>query len=209
MSSEPRSGRRWFQFSLRALLILILVVASFFAGLTYRDELNRRLRAEVEQAKAEVEEANRKVLLEQLGAQMAKSEAVGVILEAQLKILNQEGQDDQMQRAATLDHLNELLRKVMKPAKMVPDLPDWINAAKLQSVPGVKLQSPSEFWRSFQSDGDAFQSDDETPTAPIQEPKTKPEFQFDELLIDRTIGCASGSAAWPQSISISRSKRYL
>ena len=179
MSSEPRPHRRWFQFSLRTLLILMLVVASFFAGLTYRDELNRRLRAEVEQAKAEVEEANRKVFMEQLRAEMAKGEAMSVILQAQLEILNQEGQDVQMKRLSSLDRLNELLGKVF---------PDWIDAAKRQAVRAIRLQSPSEFWRSFQSDRDAFQRDDKTPTAPIQEPRTKPEIQFDELLIDRTIG---------------------
>ena len=53
MSSESRPDRRWFQFSLWSLMFLMSVTASYFAGLAYHRDVIRRLRADLEQAKAE------------------------------------------------------------------------------------------------------------------------------------------------------------
>lgn len=52
MSFIRRPRRRWFQFGLRWLMILTMIIASFFVGLTYQRKVNERLRAEIEAAKA-------------------------------------------------------------------------------------------------------------------------------------------------------------
>ena len=85
MSSEARPPRRWLQFSRRSMFILALVVASFCAGVTYQREVRQRLRAELKQAKAETENANRRATFERLRREMARIEAERRLLQTQIK----------------------------------------------------------------------------------------------------------------------------
>jgi hypothetical protein len=67
MNEPTRQSRRprWFQFSLRALLVLMLVVAAYFAGFTTSEKLaekamreaNEKAAVELERTAAELEEA--------------------------------------------------------------------------------------------------------------------------------------------------------
>lgn len=168
MLFKARPGRRWFQFSLRALMISTLIAASFCGGLVYQREVNQRLRAQVEQAKAEVDWANRKVLLERLAADRVKADALGVVLEARGELLKAQLKDNEAARMAAISQLNTLLDKLSK--------------MTLEPVREIRLE-PRTFWQKFQ-----LNKDKPPDSAPIQLPKMNPDLQFDQPLIDRRIG---------------------
>lgn len=186
MLFKARPGRRWFQFSLRALMISTLIAASFCGGLVYQREVNQRLRAQVEQAKAEVEEANRQLRLEKLHAALAKTQAWGVVLDAQSQLFTAQMKDIPL---ATRDEASRRLEELFqKTSKWIVDAadPSQDSAGKPlpQIVPASQLDSRA-FWQLFQINNKRVNGDGERPT---ESPKTRPELQFDEPLIDRTIG---------------------
>jgi len=185
MSPEARPGRRWFQFSLRALMVLMLVAASFCGGVVYQREVNERLRAQVEQAKAEVEEANRQLRLEKLRAALAKTQAFGVVLDAQSQLFIAQLKDTPTGRDESSKRLEELFQKTSKWIVDAADsLQDSAGKSLPQIVPASHLDSRA-FWQLFQINSKRPHGDDQRPT---ESPKTRPEMQFDEPLIDRTIG---------------------
>ena len=117
MSSESRPGRRWFQFSLRALLILALIAGIAFAALRYKREVEL-LHAKLEQAKAERDLANQtlsefEMLVEFQRSEIAltKREAKAAIREMRRELDNALRQDKQFDRDAFFNRFDAILEK--------------------------------------------------------------------------------------------------
>lgn len=200
MSSQIRPRRRWFQFSLRWLMVLTLVAASFFAGLTYQREMNRRLRDEVERAKATIELEKQLTEVANLAARFhqlvseeqkqetkyAKREAATAIRELHRELLHAMQQDAPKERDAALSRLEKLME--IKQGLMANEdgslqTPSITRA--YQEPPAFLPQSARDFWRSFRPGGNPPPDGEK---APIKKPRAIPEIQFDQPSIDRTIG---------------------
>jgi hypothetical protein len=73
--TEPNLKFRWFQFSLRALLVLMLVVAAYFAGFATSQKLaERAIQKAREDAAAQLEVAQKNAEIAQIRA--AEAEAI-------------------------------------------------------------------------------------------------------------------------------------
>ena len=72
--TKQRRNMRWFQFSLRTLLVLILVVAAYFAGFSTARKLDEKaMRDAGEKAAAELASAQRAALVAEQQAAAARS----------------------------------------------------------------------------------------------------------------------------------------
>jgi hypothetical protein len=59
---SPRPRRRWFQLSLRTLLLFMVLVCTFFAGRASRDRELNRLRAETEADRAQAQTSQQQII---------------------------------------------------------------------------------------------------------------------------------------------------
>jgi seryl-tRNA synthetase len=180
MSSEPRSRRRWLQFSIRSMFVLALVVAAFCAGLTYQREVQQRLRAEIKQAKAEIEIANRRVAIERLRGEMATFEAERRALQAQFEAIRSRQQAAQ-----------EILNAKLEAARSRWQASQEIIKAKLIEIRDLRREIKEteaalrKARNRYYSDGmPAIPGDD----FPMPKPSPPSSFEFDQPLLDRTIG---------------------
>jgi septal ring factor EnvC (AmiA/AmiB activator) len=162
MSSEPRSRRRWLQFSIRSMFVLALVVAAFCAGLTYQRGVQERLRAEIKQAKAEIEIANRRVAIERLRGEMARVEAERRALQAQIEATRSRWQASQEVIKAKLIEIRSLRREIKETEAALRKARNRYYSDGMPAIPG-----------------DDF---------PMPKPSPPSSFEFDQPLLDRTIG---------------------
>jgi hypothetical protein len=229
MSTEARPRRRWLQFSLRSLLVLTLVVASFCAGVTYQREVRQRLRAELEQAKSETENANRRATLERLNGELARIEAEQAqlkfrivqieiertALEGDLKTIKTRGKATRDDFDAIINALRLRIEAALSPSApfkppgslFAPRLIPTSARLKMEAVlkpsapfkpPGglfaprlvhasapSDLRNPSKNFQFRGGEGKPSLPDDDFP---IPKPKPRSSFDFDQPLLDRTIG---------------------
>jgi hypothetical protein len=77
MNTRPDPRSRLFQFSLKSVFILILVVAAFFGGMTVKQRQMEVIMAEAEQARAEAQlQAEKALYAEQLAVAQALRNSV-------------------------------------------------------------------------------------------------------------------------------------
>jgi hypothetical protein len=77
MSTRPDARRRLFQFSLKSVFILILVVAAFFGGMAVKQRQMEMTMAEAEQTRAEAQlQAAKALYAEQLAVAQALGNSV-------------------------------------------------------------------------------------------------------------------------------------
>ncbi|HUE73870.1 MAG TPA: hypothetical protein VMP01_23520 [Pirellulaceae bacterium] len=82
MDSRDYQPRRWLQFSLRTLFVLMLVVASFFGG---RESMRPVIRAERDKARRDFELAERERALAELSLYMAQRQQAQIEFQRLLK----------------------------------------------------------------------------------------------------------------------------
>lgn len=179
MSCEPRPRRRWFQFSLWSLMFLMSVTASYFAGLAYHRDVIRRLRADLEQAKAEQArlrvEKQWAIIKKQVSSRIEDSEADFI-----------RAKEEQAEAGAILDNVKSLGRDIeAKARRRARSAAPSDNAPPIVPARVPRLESTREFWERFQLHGEKPSRSGKKSIPP---PKTSPELQFDAPLINRTIG---------------------
>jgi hypothetical protein len=80
MNTRPDPRRRLFQFSLKSVFILILVIAAFFGGMAVKQRQMEMTMAEAEQARVEAQlQAEKALYAEQLAVAQALHDSAAVV----------------------------------------------------------------------------------------------------------------------------------